>query len=206
MTGAGGSGSGAVITPTIDNSATTVTGQEVYLFSTLNTLLSTLNSNNLTPTAGDSLFPGLSQVIKVFGVAISQSGTFKPAMEPRTWQEFQAYLRIYQNTQQNYPIWWSQRQFGVNGSFYLFPWPAQPLQMDIDVAATVIALVNDSTVEAIPYPFPDAIPYYAAYLAYEQSSRKEDADRMLKMYQLFIQQGRAVSEAPVFTNIYGYDT
>jgi hypothetical protein len=195
----GGPGTGATFSATVDNSATTITGQEVVNFTQLNPLLAAWNSGALPG------LQGMSQVYKVFSVACNQSGTYKPMLTPKIWNEFQAYLRIYSNTQQNYPIYWSQYGFGVTGSLYLFPWPAQPLQMDIDVCVTPINLVNDATPEAIPYPWTDAIPYYAAYLAYENSSRKEDADRMMKMYILFMQEARAYSEAPFMPDYYGYE-
>jgi hypothetical protein len=123
----------------------------------------------------------------------------------KVWTEFQAYLRIYSNTQQNYPIYWTQLAQGLNGNIYLFPWPAQPLQMDIDAICTPITLTSDSTPEAIPYGWTDAVPYYAAYLAYENSSRKEDADRMFKMYSVFMKRARAFANAPVMPDYYGYE-
>src|SRR5215472_11839686 len=197
-----GAGTGAILTPTIDNSATTVTGLEVLQFSTLSALLAAWNTAPNPPQQGATF--GASQVIKVFSVACNQAGTYKPMLTQKTWSEFQAYLRIYSNTQQNYPLYWSQFGQGVNGSLYLFPWPAQPLQLDVDVCCTVINLVNDTTVEAIPYPWTDAVPYYAAYLAYENSSRKEDADRMFKMYSMYMKRGRAFSETPFMPDYYGY--
>jgi hypothetical protein len=192
-------GSNATFTATVDNSATTVTGQEVVQFTTLNSLLAAWNTGPIVS------LQGMSQVIKVFSVACNQSGTYKPMLQEKIWSEYQAYLRIYSNTQQNYPIYWAQYGQGVAGSFYLFPWPSQPLQLDVDVCCTPIALVTDGTVEAIPYPWTDAVPYYAAYLAYENSSRKEDADRMFKMYSMFMKRGRAFSEHPYMPDYYGYE-
>lgn len=199
----GATGTGAAVTAIVDNSATTVTGIEVIPFSALNTVLATWNSNAVSGSPNPIV--GLRQVIKVFDVACSQSGTFKPMLTPVIWSEYQAYLRIYQNTQQNYPVYWSQYGQGVAGNIYLFPIPAQPLQMDVDVCATVVDLTSDSTPEAIPYPWTDAVPYYAAYLAYENSSRKEDADRMFKMYTMFMKRGRAFSETPFTPNYYPPD-
>ena len=194
-------GINATLTPTVNNAATTVTGLEIIQFATLNGLLTAWNS--AAPQQGAVV--GASQVIKVFSVACNQSGTYKPMLTEKIWSEFQAYLRIYSNTQQNYPIYWAQYGQGVNGSLYLFPWPSQPLQLDVDVCCTPIDLATNSTPEAIPYPWTDAIPYYAAYLAYENSSRKEDADRMFKMYTMFMKRGRAYSEHPFMPDYYGYE-
>lgn len=196
------SGSNATIVATVDNSATTVTGQEVLQFSTLNNLLSAWNS-----ATGGNLpgLQGMNQVIKIFSIACNQQGTYKPMLTQKPWSEFQAYLRIYSNTQQNYPTYWAQLGQGVNGSIYLFPWPAQPLQLDIQCAVTPVALVNDTTPEAIPYPWTDAVPYYAAYLAYMNSSRAEDAERLYQLYTIFMKRARAYSEAPFMPDWYGYE-
>jgi hypothetical protein len=202
VTGSTG-GSNASVSATVDNSATTITGQETIQFSALNAVFSTWNANGFAGNPNPVL--GLNQVLKVFDIACNQNGTYKPMLTQKVWSEFQAYLRIYSNTQQNYPTYWSQYLYGIAGSIYLFPWPAQPLQLDVDCCASPIALVTDSTVEAIPYPWTDAIPYYAAYLAYENSQRKEDADRMFKLYEMFMTRSRAYSETPFMPDWYGYE-
>jgi hypothetical protein len=197
-----GPGAGAILTPSIDNSATTVTGQEVTRFATLNGLLAAWNAAANPPQQATL---GCSAVFKIISIACNQSGTYKPMLTEKIWSEFQAYLRIYSNTQQNFPIYWAQFGQGQAGSFYLFPWPSQPLQMDVQACVTPIDLVNDATIEALQKPWTLAIPYYAAYLAYENSSRKEDADRMFKMYELFMQRARAKAERPFMPDYYGYE-
>lgn len=195
-------GTNATFNVQVSQAASTVTGQETVLFSTLNTLLSAWNTSTAPPA--DATI-GASQVIKIFSIACNQQGTFKPMLTQKVWSEFQAFLRIYANTQQNYPVYWAQLGQGVAGSIYLFPWPAQPLQLDIQACATVIPLVNDSTPEALPYPWTDAVPYFAAYLAYTNSSRADDAQRMFQIYEIFMKRARAMSEGPFMTDWYGYE-
>lgn len=182
-------GTDATFSVTVDNSCSTVPGQEVYQFSTFNALAQT--------------FPGIQSVCGIFSVACSQGGTYKPILTPCTWTEFQAYLRIYQNQAQNYPVYWSQYGQGISGSFYLFPWPSQVLQMDIDAWCIPVDLTSDSTPEAIPLPFSDAVPYFAAYLALVDAQRMADANEMKARADVYLQFSRAGVDAPFVPEYYG---
>jgi hypothetical protein len=182
----------ATFTVTVDNSCSTVAGQEVYQFSTFNVL-----AQNSTQ------FPGVQAVCGIFSVACSQGGTYKPMLTPCTWTEFQAYLRIYQNQAQNYPVYWSQYGQGIGGSFYLFPWPSQVLQMDIDAWCIPVDLTSDSTPEAIPLPFSDAVAYFAAYLALVDAQRMADANEMKARADVYLQFSRAGVDSPFVPDYYG---
>jgi hypothetical protein len=184
---------GAVITATVDNSASTVTSQEAVQFSTLNTLA--------------ALTPGISEVIAVNTVAC-QWGTgsvYKPMLRKRSWSWYQANCRVYSVSAMNFPAYWSQYAQGVNGSFYLFPIPGQQMSMDLDTTCLPVPLTSDSTPDAIPYPWSDAVPYFAAYLCFQNSTRIADAGRMfnespqaLGLYQIFMRRARKMSEASAF--------
>ena len=194
VTAAGsGGGTNATFTTTIDNSLTTIVGQEVYKFSTANMLAAT--------------FPGVQSVIGVISVACAwgANASMKPMLQQKIWSEFQAYFRSYNNGMQNYPTIWSQYAQGVNGSIYLWPIPSQPSQMDWDCYCIPVTLVDDTTPEAIPYGWSDAVPYYAAYRAYLDAQRGEDADKMFKMYTTFMQRARAFSEPAFVPDYYQSD-
>jgi len=190
-TGATSGASNATFNVTVDNSCSTVASKEVYQFSTFNTLA----QNN-------ALIPGVQAVCGLFSVACSQGGTYKPMLTPKIWSEFQAYCRIYQNQAQNYPVYWAQYAQGIGGNFYLFPWPSQQLQMDIDAWCIPVDLTSDSTPEAIPLPFSDAVPYFAAYLALVDAQRQQDADAMKAKCDVYLQFSRAGVETP-FMPYYG---
>ena len=78
--------------------------------------------------------------------------------------------------------------------------------MDWDCYCTPIVLVDDTTAEAIPYPWTDAVPYYAAYLAYLDAQRADDSDRMFKQYEMFMKRARNMSETPFVPDYYQSDT
>lgn len=184
-------GSGATATAVIDNSASTNVNQEVYQFTTLNTLA--------TKT------PGVLGVIGVISIAAQwgAGNTYRPMLSRRIWSEFQAYFRVYANSQVNFPAVWSSYGQGQAGSFYLFPVPSQVLSMDVDTWCSVIPLVDDTTVEAIPHPWTEAIPYYAEYLAFDNSQRKADSDRALGDYTRIMKECRAESEMVFVEDYYG---
>lgn len=185
----GGGGSGATAVATI-NAVQTVTGQEVYTFTTLNNFV--------------SLTSGVLQIQEIFSVAVSQ-GTVKPVLNYEPWVSFQAYYRINQNIIQNFPAVWSQYGKGTNGSFYLYPIPSGNYVMDVDCVCLPIPLVSDSTAEAIPYPYTEAIPYYAAYLCYTYAQREDDAQRMLSEYNRLMSEANAFSTSPRIAEMYGED-
>jgi hypothetical protein len=168
----------------------TVQAQESYSFSTYNTYVQQTS--------------GVKSIFQVVSVAISQ-GTTKPMMRYMDWSSFQAFCRINQNTIQNYPAIWSQYQPGDNGSLYLFPIPSGNYQMDWDCLCLPLDLVDDTTPEAIPYPFTEAVPYYAAYLCYQYAQRGDDAQRMLSEYRRLMIEGRGTSTTTRIPDIYDED-
>jgi len=149
----------------------TVAAQEVYPFAAVNALA----------PAGS----GIGSILAVRTVAV-QNGTIKPTWTQLAWSRFQAFLRLYSGTFTGTQTvgWWSQFSFGTLGSIYLAPIPTSALPMDWDCTCLPIALALDTDPEAIPYPWSDLIPFYAAYLALLQQQRGPDADMMLKRMQM----------------------
>jgi hypothetical protein len=184
-----GAGSGATFTTTLVGANLTTAGQEIYPFSSLNTPAQAINS-------------GVNQIAGVNSIAVSW-GSMKPMLDRRTWTDFQAMFRSWTAGFQGQPSVWAQFGQGVNGSVYLCPIPSQVLNMDWDVWCVPIALVNDSTAEALPYPWTDAVQYYAAYLAYSNSQRAEDAKIMMDMYTKQMKRARAMSDATFIPYPYG---
>lgn len=183
------SGTNATFNTTINNSLTTVPGQEVYTFATANVLAATS--------------PGVLQIWGVLSVASAwgANAAMKPILMPKIWTDFQAYFRSYNNGMQNYPTVWAQYAQGVKGSIYLWPLPSQFSQMDWDCWCEPIPLVDDTTFEAIPEPWTEAVPYYAAYLAYSNAQRAEDSKMMQQMFETYIKEAQAAS-LPAFVPDY----
>lgn len=185
VTGSGG-GTNAVIAATVDNSASTVPQQELINYSTLNTLA--------------ALTPGIRSVIGINSVACQwgAGSVYKPLLQRRSWSWFQANARVYSIAAMNFPAYWSKYGQGSKGSFYLFPIPSQVMSMDLDAICLPIDLVDDTTVEAVPEMFTDAVAYYAARQCYLNSSRAADAERMTAEYTREMSKARKAMEASAF--------
>ena len=54
--------------------------------------------------------------------------------------------------------------------------------MELDLTCVPAPLQTDNDVEPIPYPWTDAIPYWAAVLCCLQQQRREDAQAMLQLF------------------------
>ena len=107
----------------------------------------------------------------------------KPTLDFKPFTTFQAQYRAYNIGYQNYPSLWSRLGRGASQIIYLWPIPGQASQMEIAVYCQPIPLVTDLTYEAIPEPFTDGVKYYAAYLAYMNAQRKDDAMWMASLYK-----------------------
>ena len=89
---------------------------------------------------------------------------------------------------------------GASGSFYIDPLPDAIYPLTCDCVCYPIALVNDATVEAIPYLWTDAVPFFAAYyalLSSQTSARVADANRMFETYKTFLDRARQFSNPAV---------
>lgn len=100
------------------------------------------------------------------------------------------------------PTDWTQYGQGVNGTLYINPTPAiaQTYTLNLDTVMLPIVLVDDTTIEAIPYPWTDAVAYYAAYLALlsaQTGARQADAQRMFERYTEFVNRARRFSNPSV---------
>lgn len=168
----------------------TVLAQEVYTFASVNP---TIQTN----------FPGVDSILGVMTVAVNQGDTLKPVLDQMAWSEFQAYLRSYNIGLENYPTVWAQYAQGAMGSIYVWPIPSGAYSMDWDCYCLPAALTSDTDPEVIPYPWTDAIQFYAAYKAYLNAQRPDDAATMWAEYGKFMQRATAFSNQIMIPGFYG---
>lgn len=95
------------------------------------------------------------------------------------------------------PTDWSQYGQGIGGSIYLDPVPDQDYVLNVDCVCQPVDLVDDTTVEAIPYPWTDVVPFYAAWYALTSANRQTDADKMMERVQLYMSKARTISTSEV---------
>jgi hypothetical protein len=119
------------------------------------------------------------------GTWIITGGAWKPAWRRVVWTDFQARFRIYGRTFYgtiSEPGWWAQFNEGELGSIYLAPIPSQQQPMELDLTCIPENLLTDKDPECIPYPWTDAVVWWAAVLALLQQQRAQDADAMAKAF------------------------
>ena len=170
-------------------SLTLVSGQRVYPFSAI---------------ALGSPSSGIKDVFKV-STAWYQIASGQIWFRPRSFEWFSLYSLNNPVPASGPPKVWSQYGQGVNGTIYIDPLPNFSYVCPIDTVCQPIDLVDDTTVEAIPFPFTDAVPYFAAYLALlsaQAPARQADGDKMLQRYSEFKDRARRYSTPSVLPGLY----
>lgn len=146
-------------------------------------------SSIVTPT-------GVAGVFNVRGVTVNIASG-QVWLAPRPFPYFQLYYLNNPVPALGRPFEYSQFGQGENGTLYIAPVPDFNYVANVDAVCVPEPLTDDETPEVIPSPYTDAVPYYAAYLAFLSSQRAADADRMWQEYQKFARRGRQISNGSV---------
>lgn len=118
---------------------------------------------------------------------------------PRAWEWFELYELNNATPVAGQPKTWSQIRQGAasgsggGGSFAISPVPDAVYTLTCDCVCFPIALIDDATTEAIPFLWTDAVPYFAAYLAYLYVQNAGAASNMMEMYTMFVKRARAAA-------------
>lgn len=100
------------------------------------------------------------------------------------------------------PQVWSQFAQGENGSIFFDPIPDLAYACTLDLSCVPTNLVDDTTVEAIPPLWQQAVPFYAAWWAFQSVQRQADADRMLQRFKEQMDQARKAATPDVLPHQY----
>lgn len=182
-------GSGAVLAAslTVPNNNNPVNqalqGQEVYPFSQV----------DLSP------FPGFGAVYMILSVSIIYAN-YRYSLPMYAFSVYQALVRQYPFQYEWVPTIGSQYGQGTSGSFYLYPLPSQPYQMEWDCFCLPQDLQTDQDFEALPAPWTDAVPFLAAYYAYNELQNwnvaryyQEEFDKWMSRYGAYARPGRVIN-------------
>ena len=165
----------------------TVPNQEIYPFNAWNALVSAIMPQAQSILSCRSLAVSLGGrwTQDKDGTWAITGGSWKPLWRRLIWTDFQARFRIYGRTFMgtiSEPGWYAQYGKGPIGSVYLAPVPTQALPMEVDLHVIPLPLLTDNDPEPIPYPWTDAVSYWAAVLALLQQQRREDASAMATLF------------------------
>lgn len=176
-------GIGAAVTPTLSFINELNQGQEVYPFSGID-----LSAN-----------PGCQSVFRVISISIIYSN-YRYSLPVYPFSVYQAQIRQYPFQYEFVPVMASQFGQGASGSFYVYPLPSQTYQYELDCLCLPQALETDQSFEALPDPWIDAVPYFAAHLGYLELQNHNASNYFLTLFEKFLQgfsnaarRGRAVN-------------
>lgn len=161
-------GTGATATLNVGPINLLLQGQEVYNFSDID-----LTGN-----------PGCQSVFYVRSVAIIYAN-YRYTIPIYAFSEYQAKIRQYPFQYQYVPSFGSFFGQGVDGSLYVYPLPSQTYQMEWDCLCLPSDLTSNQSVEVIPDPWTDAVPYFAAHLAMLELQQYNAARMYLDLYEKF---------------------
>lgn len=179
----------------------TTPGTNVYQFSSLNT--------------GVAATTGIAGAIHIRSLSYD-IGTGQQWITPRAWEWFNYYVLndpvANQASNWSPPATWAQYGQGAKaptsitsrgGSFYI-NYPDSSYTLRADCVCYPIDLVLNATpaetIEAIPFMWTDAVPFFAAYyalLSSQMQSRMADAIRYFEMYKEFLGRARQASNPSV---------
>lgn len=177
-------GTGAEITPVLSPILTANPFQEQYNFSDI-------------PVGA---FPGVDSVYAVLSVSLLYANG-RYSVLVYSFSQYQALIRQYGPGNYFYvPCMGAQYGRGKSGSFFLYPPPSQILQMEFDCVCLPMDLESDRDFEAIPEPWTDAVPYFAASLAYMELQNlntarfyDEQFEKRVRQFGAYTLPGRAIS-------------
>lgn len=176
-------GSGAAATPVVSYINETAQGKEVYNFSDV----------DLT------MFPGVDSIYTIRSVGLLFS-SYRYVLGVYDFTTMQALIRNWAQQQTYVPAVCAQYGQGVDGSFYFYPIPSQPYQLEWDCLCLPQDLTTNLSVEAIPQPWSDAVPYFAAHLCYLELQNFNAGkgyldlfDKMLLRYSQYARPGGAAN-------------
>lgn len=178
-------GTGAEIQPNLGPILTANPYQEQYNFSDVNL----------------SDFPGVASIYAVLSYSlIYANGRYSALVY--SFSQYQALIRQYGPGAYYYvPCFVVQYGRGAGGSIFTYPPPAQVLQFEWDCLCLPSDLTSDNDYEAIPDPWTDAVPYWAAHLAFLELQNGNTArmykdlfDERMTRFGAYALPGRAISQ------------
>lgn len=179
-------GSGATATAQVSPILTVNPFQEIYNFSDF-------------PLAN---FPGIASVFAIFSGSIIFNN-FRYMLLNYPWTQYQALIRSYPQQYYYVPTVMSQYGQGSGGSIYMYPLPNALYQWEADCLCLPSDLEDDEDFEALPDPWTDAVPYFAAHMSYLEIQNFNYAKAMLDLYQQMTSRYSAGARPRMLVSPYG---
>ena len=180
-------GTGAVVVPTPIVYNQIIQGQEKYDWSDIDT----------------SMFPGVGAVFWIQSVGVIYAN-WRYVPQYCSFTKYQAKIRTYTTASYQYvPAFFSQYGRGTQGNFYFYPPPSQTYPVEYDCLCLPIDLVDDTTPEALPSPWTDAVKWMAAALCYADIQNMNRAREYFQLYDDYCHRYGAYAMPGRLMNSYG---
>lgn len=210
-----------VVNPSINTARGQLAGEGecVRYLGTLTTTVGQRNYNFSSISTGTASITGIGGIIHVNSIRFAVGDGYQ-RLQPEQWPWFELYPLNNPVPVNGPPAYWTQYGQGgsggnsitgigsgtlISGSFYLDPPPDLAYALTLDCVCYPQALSADADVEAIPYLWTDAIPYFAAYnvlLSSQTNARMADALRYYELYKEFVSRARQAANSSVTRYIY----
>lgn len=186
ITDSTGPGADATATLTVSPINQTVNNQEIYTFDQI-------------PLAN---FPGVGEVFWVNSISIIYAA-YRYRMMTYSFSTYQALIRNYPRAYTYVPSVCAQLGQGTKGSIYVYPVPSAGYQMEWDCFCLPADLVDDQSEEALPGPWTECVPYFAAHLAFLELQNLNAANYYLTLYEKMMDNYSAFTRSRKVSNPYG---
>lgn len=128
-----------------------------------------------------SMFPGVASVYSIRSVSLIYAN-YRYSLPCYSFTTYQAFVRQFPFQFTYVPTFCSQYGQGADGSFFLYPWPSQTYQIEYDCFCLPQDLTDNNSVDVIPQPWSDTVPYFAAHLAYLEMQNANMARMYLDLF------------------------
>lgn len=164
-----------------------VQGQQAYEFSSATFIAAP------TIPAGLGGVGNIRAALLVLPTVNAQGQPGQKRIPIRAWEWFESYYLAVNIPTQGAPVIAARLQPGISGTIWFAPPPDIAYQINLDAVAYPAPLVSDADPEALPSPWTDAVPFFAAYLAFLSTENMEAAANMWAEYQKFETRGTQIT-------------
>ena len=179
-------GQGAILSVEVEPIWTTIPFQEIYNLSDI-------------PLGH---FPGVKSVFAVTQVAMIYA-QYRYVLPCYPWSTYQAYIRQYPTQYLYVPVFCTRFRPGTQGSWNFYPIPSSIFPWDWSCYCIPEDLEDDQSVEALPEPWTDAVPYLGASLAFEELHNLNTAKYFQDKYDVYVKRYSAYAQPGIVVNPYG---
>lgn len=147
-------------------------------------------------------FPGVGSIFAVHSISILYAN-YRYSLPVYSFSTYQAKIRQYPFQYQWVPTVATQLGQGVDGQLLVYPIPSQTYQWEWDCFCLPLDLAEDTDYEALPAPWTDAVPYFAAHLAFLELQNFNSARAYLELFDRQVSRYSQAARPSRATNPYG---